>query len=382
MEKIYSYRPARYLSSGKNSYVVYSVVNPETGRMVYRRIKLNYIKGKAARRQYANELIIMINAKLSGGYNPFTDNSTADKLVLLSDAVNEFLTHKRRAVELHSICAATYADYLQHLTALKNYLSDLYMYRIKAASVNAFLDMLYIEKQVTAVTRNHYLQSIKTFFTYCKNRDYISTNPAATIAAMKTAPKRRQAIPPETLQNVFNYLKDNDKYYLFACYLLYACFIRPSEMCRLKISAVSFKQQTIYIDAEISKNKKAQTVTIPKNLILMMIDLNIHTYPSSFYLVGHHFAPSLTQCSDKILRRRWLEIRQTLSLPSAFQFYSLKDSGITQMIEMLNVAEVRDQARHHSISITDVYTNRAKTDGNGHIKNMIFSPGSASGAAV
>lgn len=40
----------------------------------------------------------------------------------------------------------------------------------------------------------------------------------------------------------------------------------------------------------------------------------------------------------------------------------------------LNVAEVRDQARHSSISITDVYTDRTKTDGNEHIKKLDFKP--------
>jgi hypothetical protein len=44
------------------------------------------------------------------------------------------------------------------------------------------------------------------------------------------------------------------------------------------------------------------------------------------------------------------------------------------MINLLNVAEVRDQARHSSISITDVYTDRTKTDGNEHIKKLDFKP--------
>lgn len=373
-QKIYDYRPARYLSGGKCAYVVYSVCNPESGRLMYRRIKLNYIKSKAERKRYAEDLIKTINVKLANGYNPFADNTNAAKMIMLSDAVNEFLKHKRRELETHNICKDTYNDYLQHLTALKTFVTDCYMYKIKAAAINSFLDELYIVKKVSAVTRNHYLQSIKTFFTYCRNRDYINENPAATIQAMKAAPKHRAAIPPETLQRIFNYLQMNDKYYLFACYLLYGCFIRPSEICKLKLTAVSFKNQTITIDASISKNKKTQTVTIPLNIARYMIDLKIYEYPSDFYLIGKDFAPSEKRCSDKILRAKWLQIRQALHLPDTYQFYSLKDSGITQMISLLNVAEVRDQARHHSISITDVYTDRANQDGNGHIKRLNFAP--------
>lgn len=47
----------------------------------------------------------------------------------------------------------------------------------------------------------------------------------------------------------------------------------------------------------------------------------------------------------------------------------------SERISLLNVAEVRDQARHSSISITDVYTDRTKHTGNEHIKSLDFKPG-------
>ena len=176
------------------------------------------------------------------------------------------------------------------------------------------------------------------------------------------------------MQRIFEHLRQHDKHFLLACYLLYACFIRPSEICKLKLKDVSFKNQTIYIDGSISKNRKSQVVTIPRNVALYIIELQIYNVPNDFYLIGHNFAPSDKPCNDKILRRQWLLLRQELRLPDAYQFYSLKDTGITQMISTLDVTEVRDQARHHSISITDVYTDRTKKDGNSHIKAMDFAP--------
>ena len=374
MEKIYNYRPARYLSSRNYSYVVYSVLNPETGRMMYRRIKLNYIKSKRERKQYAEELVKMVNAKLANGYNPFTDNSEAAKLILLSEAINDFLKLKRREMELHNICADSYKHYVLHLSAMLNHLTDVYVYKIKTATITSFLDALYIENQVSSTTVNNYLATLKIFFTYCQKRDFLSDNPTAKIRNMKVAPKKRQPIPAPTLQRIFEHLRQHDKHYLLACYLLYACFIRPSEICQLKLKDVSFKNQTIYIDGSISKNRKSQVVTIPRNVALYMIELQIYNVPNDFYLIGHNFAPSDKPCNDKILRRKWLLLRQELRLPDIYQFYSLKDTGITQMISTLDVTEVRDQARHHSISITDVYTDRTNKDGNSHIKAMDFAP--------
>jgi integrase len=95
-------------------------------------------------------------------------------------------------------------------------------------------------------------------------------------------------------------------------------------------------------------------------------------YPSSYYIIGHDFAPSENKCSDRRLRAKWLQIRKALKMPTSYQFYSLKDTGITKMISILNVSEVRDQARHSSIAITDVYTDRSKTNGNDHIKKLDF----------
>ena len=39
-----------------------------------------------------------------------------------------------------------------------------------------------------------------------------------------------------------------------------------------------------------------------------------------------------------------------------YKFYSLKDTGITNMLRHYDVLSVRDQARHSSILMTDIYT--------------------------
>lgn len=43
-------------------------------------------------------------------------------------------------------------------------------------------------------------------------------------------------------------------------------------------------------------------------------------------------------------------------MPKSYKYYSLKDSGITNMLGKESTLSVRDQARHSSIKITDIYT--------------------------
>lgn len=370
-----NYRPAHIVKGKDNYYVAYSVTNPETGKLIVKRIKLNYIKSKRQQRQYAEELIKQINIKLARGFNPFLTEKT-DKLVLMSEAVTDFLKTKRREVDTKAITNATFEDYKQQLNYFATYISkDCFLFKIKQAEVNGFLDDIYINKTLSAVTRNNYLQTLKTFFNYAVSRGFVSENPAKEIKPLKRGEKRRKAIPEDTIKQIFNYLRENgENFYLLACNLLFCCFIRPSEICGLKIKDLNFKKQTIFISADISKNKKSQIVTMPENVCMMLLDLEIYKYPSDFYIIGKDFTPSIEKLKSSLLRYKWDDLRKKLGFSQSYQFYSLKDSGITKMLNILDVSEVRDQARHSNIAITDTYTDRRTKDGNEHIKKLSFIP--------
>lgn len=373
---ILDYRPAHLVKGKNNYYVAYSIVNPESGKLMNRRVKLNYIKSLKQRKEYAEELIKQINSNLSRGWNPFAVESE-DKLILWSEAYSKFMNSEKRQLEEGTIKAATFEDYEQQLRSFFEYLGkDLFLYKIKKADVNGFLDYLYIEKKRTAYTRNHYLQSIRTFFNFCLKKDWIVENPAAEIENAKPGRKKRKPIPDELLRNIFDYISRNQerKYYLLACWLLYGCFIRPSEICGLKVSNISFRNQTIFIPAEISKNKKAQVVTIPQNIAEYILELRLWEVPTNYYIIAKDLKPGTEKISDKTLRNEWIRIRKEMKLPDCYQFYSLKDTGITAMLKKLDVSQVRDQARHSSIAITDAYTDRADSRGNEAIKKMIFAP--------
>ena len=373
--KFLDYRPAHLVKGKGNWYVAYSATNPETGKLVVKRVKLNYIKSARQRKEYADELVKQINSKLVRGYNPFF-HENGDRLVLLSDAVLDFLKARKRDVDTRVIVSESFDVYKQHLRTFQAYIKeDSFVFKIKELHINNFLDDIYIERGLTAMTRNAYLATLRMFFAHCIRRGYIVENPARDIKNLKKGAKFREAIPENVLQRIFNYLNvKGEKHYLLACYLLYSCFIRPSEICELKLSNISFKNQTIFISENFSKNRKNQIVTMPINVARLMIDMEIYKYPSDYYIIGHDFQPSVRKCTDKILRAKWLQVRKALQLPDKYQFYSLKDSGITKMLNVIDVAEVRDQARHSNIAITDVYTDRSKAQGNEHIKHLNFTP--------
>lgn len=65
--------------------------------------------------------------------------------------------------------------------------------------------------------------------------------------------------------------------------------------------------------------------------------------------------------NPKKISDTWEKYRKQLNIGREFQFYSLKDTGITDLLNAgVPALKVRNQARHSDIKITEKYTSRNK----------------------
>ena len=108
----------------------------------------------------------------------------------------------------------------------------------------------------------------------------------------------------------------------------------------------------------MAKNWQEAVVTLPVHVIHLMLDLEVFSHPGSDYLFSEGFRPGREWKSEKQFRDYWTRVvRKELGFSDRYKFYSLKDTGITNMLRAnTDVLSVRDQARHSSILITDMYT--------------------------
>jgi hypothetical protein len=53
-----------------------------------------------------------------------------------------------------------------------------------------------------------------------------------------------------------------------------------------------------------------------------------------------------------------VEVRKALGWPDTYQFYSLKDTGITDAIDSVGLTVTKDQARHASVQTTNRYVRK------------------------
>lgn len=247
-----------------------------------------------------------------------------------------------------------------------------YIYQFSKDFCVMLLEEVYITRDNTAFTRDNYLGFLRSFSSYCLERNYLAKNPTEGISVIgrKGKKKIRTQLKKEELVKLTEYLKEKNPHFLLASYILYYCFIRPAEMSKLKLSNISLARQTIFLPDTISKNKKDGTITLPAKVIHLMLDLKIFNMPNDCFLFSDGFKPGMKQKSEKMFRDWWARhVRIDLKFPDRYKFYSLKDTGITNMLRHYDTLSVRDQARHSSILMTDIYTPHDIQEANELIKN-------------
>ena len=180
-------------------------------------------------------------------------------------------------------------------------------------------------------------------------------NPAEKIRNVEETAKKRTPLTVEQLKYLRKYLGEKNPYFLLACMFEYYTFIRPTELSNVKIGDISIKEQSVYIPAEISKNKRDGKVALNDILIKEMLKLEIFKHPSNYYLFGKKMIPSTQKASSEVFRREWIKMRKELRWSESLQFYSLKDSGIRDLANSEGIVIARDQARHTDISTTNKY---------------------------
>lgn len=353
------------LHTGKEWYISFSAYDPAIKAMKRKRIKMNSIKDKKARRSYAMGVIDRLLGQLANGWNPWIEDQDPKAYVKFKEACDNYRRNLDKQFKDNLLREDSYVSYLSYLRNLIRYNEELkdsisYVYQFNRDYCSNFLDYIYIDRENSPQTRDNYLTWLRVFARYLVRKGYHKT--AATegidMFGKRSHKKKRETLSEQELLKLKEYVSAQNKHYLLACYIIFYCLIRPKEMSLIKINDISVKNRTLFIPEDNSKNRKPAVVTINPKVIELMLDLGIFNYPGDYYLFGASFMPNKEHHSEKQFRDFWLKyVRKNLHFREAIKFYSLKDTGITLMLRSrIDNISVRDQARHGSILMTDIYT--------------------------
>jgi len=212
-------------------------------------------------------------------------------------------------------------------------------------------------------TLNNYIKGHRLFFAWGIEEELITNNPFAQLKLQRNEEKRRDLVTDNALVKVKEYLTaNNQKGFLLVCMLIYSGFIRPKEIRELRVRDVHSKDHCIIVPPEVSKNHCSRVVGITAEIEQLMQDLHFDVLPMDYYICGKDLVPNSISAYKTLYSKAWVKMRKKLNLPDSMQLYSLKDTGITNMLENgVPAIDVMKQAGHHDLAMTSRYANHRDT---------------------
>lgn len=345
------------LHTGGKWYVDFYAYDPADGKMRRKKYHLDNIEKIKERRKRANELIESLTKLLREGWSPWVDADSNRAYTLLEEALNKYEAFVERMPKYK-----TRKSYTSRLNILRKYnaqrlLPIRYVYQFDTAFVSDFLDYIFLDREVNPRTRNNYRQWCQSLAAFFIEKQFMKSNPVEVIKDIAEIGKKRQPLSAAMLKQLESHLRESHPYFYLACMMEYYTFIRPEELSHITLGDISIKEQSVFVSAAVSKNKRDGKVGLNDKIIKFMIALGVYQFPNDYYLFGPKVTrPSATRGDSEMFRRKWNTlVRKGLGWSDCYQFYSLKDSGLRDLANSEGIVIARDQARHTDVSTTNKY---------------------------
>jgi integrase/recombinase XerD len=369
---INNYYPAK-LTKGKIWYISYYIRNPYTEELERIRIKVNRIKNLQERARYCRKVLIELNNKLYNGWNPYLDDNSTRMFVKLTDAINTYKESKYRDIEKNS--KRSYDSFLNRfLDWLEKYHPDISCSHFCKRHASDFMIFIRDKKNISGSTYNNYLTYFRSVFAWLEKMDYVPENYFKSIdKAKKLTKKVRRTFTNDELKTLIEFLKSENERYLAICMLCYYSLLRPDDIIKLRASDFDLKNSVIKIDASRTKNDHDSLRVIPEALEPFLKCLDLENRPSNEFLFTlEKFTAGTKNLDARKVAKYWAnKVRKGCGFGMDLQFYSLKDTGITNMMaDGISPLYVQGQTDHHSIEVTEKYTHKKTPEGFEQIRKL------------
>ncbi|MEO0471165.1 MAG: tyrosine-type recombinase/integrase [Bacteroidota bacterium] len=353
----FPYDPARLVKANAGWYITYQAWDHLREKL--QRKKYYKIKGDTdrARENHANRVVSEINQMLQKGYG-FNRSLQEQKRDLMTlEAYHMGLVAKK-----HSLGKTTGDNYTSYLRIYEEWLRKTGLYRLpanklKQVHILQFFDWLFEERKVSKRTRNNYLTFLHSVGEEMIKRELLNKNPASGITPLPTASSRHVPFLAEEQARLERYLKLKDKdLYLFTRFLYYG-FMRPVEICRMKVNHIDMKNRVILVRSMNSKNKKQMPVEIVDQLAEAIEELGLIEQAGHLFAFGKGLRPSTVQMrANKVSTRHRTALEATNLYNGELTLYGWKHTGNCNAYRAgADVLWLQQQNRHHSLNETEIY---------------------------
>lgn len=356
MKKKYS-APKIYNANGdlsKRWYVYYSFRDPKSDLLVRQApvyAGVNELKTKSERTEAITILRKSVSLILENGYNPYIKDEFSDENKAYTiNYCFEFVLNLKK----NSLSQVSYKDFSSRVNQFKKWLDTKgftlkTIDKINRKAINSYLNEVQLKSSV--MNRNNTRASLSSFFTTLTTNEIISFNPVSKIEILKTKPQRHKSYTIEQEQNIFSYLEiENPVLLLFIKFISYN-FLRPVEVCRLRIKDIDIVNKKIYLK---TKNKPVKIKIIPDILINELPDLSL--LKEENYLFSKNSFGEKWNVSETSRRNVYSEdfslIKEKFNLGSDYGLYSFRHTFITKVYAELVKTRTPNEAKNQLMLIT------------------------------
>lgn len=360
MKKNFS-APKIYNAKGdltKRWYVYFSYRNPETGKL--ERTKNIYGKANNYKTKEDRLLVLALYRKkllelLKAGFNPFEENKALlakrvekevaktsqekpepvaeETKMTLKEAFDFGLKLKEKLIS-----ARTKSNYENRVT---NFLKWMFENRpaiktideLQKKDVAQFLnEVLY---RTSARTRNNFRVDLGSILQALEDNDVITLNFIKKIPVLKSIPERNKTYTVEKQEDIFKYLEEKDPILLLYIKFISYNFLRPIEVCRLKIGDLNLTNRTIQFKA---KNSTLKTKIIPELLINDLPDLSKLNKKLALFTpeqIGGEWETTTDNRRDYFTKRFKKVVKDHFNLGVDYGLYSFRHTYITKLYREL-----------------------------------------------
>jgi integrase len=305
---------------------------------------------------YHNEAIVL------GRYSKVKNNVT-------TYYINDFLKEKKLELKIKSY--QTYQSKLRLFKQFldKNRLNDVDISLIDSSVIIAFMKQIQSSKSLSKVTMDKYSQILYSLFDYVRKRRHVKMeNPADGIPRLGEIKDEAPDPISDRHRKIFSSeIPKQDPQLWLACLLMYYTALRPGEEIRLlKIRQFNFANKSITIYSTTAKNTERETISMPDQLYEEVTNTyHLDKYPDDYNVFGVGGLPGTTTLGKNNLRNRFNHIRDLLSMPKSYKFYSWKHTGASSLTATgLNSFDLQKHLRHKDMSSTEKYIRKRLGDKN------------------
>lgn len=370
-----AFQPARLVSGNTTCYIVCYADNKSGELIRYRKtFNINRILNKEDRKSRGEDLVRKINFWLSEGLyledfherkciKMIQEKDTDLYAINIVDAIQMVLDEKISRTERRT----SVRSYKSHATAFIDYLQKKRLDQLNLSEFNTYYARQYVHywiKHLKVDNNNSFntkLTFIKMFFNWLVKNEYIVKNPFSVIEKRRAKKALKDNFTQEEMLLVWKELKEYNVWMWVASQLAFWGLIRQEELARIKFSNFDYEKWCINLSEDMTKNWKADVITLPLFLRKEFKDIGFFEQPINYYIIGRKVQPSREKIQERKLNDRHktplnrLVKKGLFEMRKGISFSSWRRTGMDFYSRKLAPREFKDHNRHESFATTEKY---------------------------